>query len=552
MSDLHELFVQSISSGLKQKSLTVCSKWACANRVMGPPFPGNFSFKYHPWLKAIHDCDAESMVGQKAAQLGYTEAALNLTFFKIGVQRIDCLYLLPATHPDATDFSSSRFDVALELSPTLANLFSDVRNVGHKRAGTANLYVRGSRSRSGLKSIPVGFIVFDEVDEMDQDNIPLAMERMSGQRNGQDFKLSTPTVDDYGINRFFKDSTQERFFFACPCCNRQTELTFPECLVITAERITDERINESKLICKECKGVLHHEDKSNFLAKGAYVPAFPGRASRGFQVNQLYSSGIAGRPDNLARAYLKSMDDPANEQEFYNSKLARTHVVDGAKVTDQDLESCKAGHRMAPPTDTTFITMGCDVGRWLHVEITEWLAMKNPQNVDINAIAIAKPIYIGKCTDFQELATLFLKFGVYYAVVDAQPERRKAYEFAMMFPGRVSLCFYGNSVAGKQLNISSEAYAEPTVTVDRTSWLDVSLSRFRTKRIALPQDTPMEYKNHVKNLVRIYKKDERGNPIGSYVNTGDDHFAHARNYAEIALPLALNMGVTSTITKGSL
>lgn len=491
------------------------------------------------------------MVAQKSAQMGFTEAALNLTFFKIGVERVDCLYLLPATHPDATDFSSSRFDVALELSPTLANLFSDVRNVGHKRAGTANLYVRGSRSRSGLKSIPVGFIIFDEVDEMDQDNIPLAMERMSGQRNGQDYKLSTPTVDDYGINRFYKDSTQEHFFFPCPCCGKRTELIFPDCLVITAERLTDERIKDSYLQCKECKGRLEHADKKNFLSKGVYVPEFPGRTIRGFQVNQLYSSAIAGRPDNLARAYIASLDDPANEQEFFNSKLGRTHVVDGAKVTDENMESCIGSHRMGPMKDASFITMGCDVGRWLHVEITEWLAKANPNNIDINAIAIARPLLITKVLTFEELATLFEAYGVYYGVVDAQPERRKAYEFAMRFPGKVSLCFYGNSVTGKQLSIPSEPFAEPTVSVDRTSWLDVSLGRFRSKRIVLPGDTPLEYKSHMKNLVRIYKKDDKGNAVGTYVNTGDDHFAHARNYAEIALPLALNVGVSTNITKST-
>ena len=90
------------------------------------------------------------------------------------------------------------------------------------------------------------------------------------------------------------------------------------------------------------------------------------------------------------------------------------------------------------------------------------------------------------------------------------------------------------------------------VSVDRTSWLDLSLGRFRTKRISLPRNTDLEYKTHIKSLVRISEKDDDGNVIGRYIKNGEDHYAHARNYAEIALPLALAMGYTSSITQSVL
>jgi len=122
---------------------------------MGQPFPGPWSFKYHPWAKGMHDCTAEIMVGQKGAQLCYTEVGLNKSYYNIDVLGNSVLYVLPASTPDAADFSTSRFDPALELSPHLASLFSDVKNIGHKRAGSANLFIRGSRSRNQLKSIPV-------------------------------------------------------------------------------------------------------------------------------------------------------------------------------------------------------------------------------------------------------------------------------------------------------------------------------------------------------------------------------------------------------------
>ncbi len=164
-----------------------------------------------PWTLGMHDSQAARNVGMKGAQLGFTETVLDITLYNIDINALDCLYVLPTKTPDASEFSAARFDPALELSPHLAKLFSNVKNVGHKRAGAANLYIRGSNSRSSLKSIPVGFIVFDEVNEMNQENIPLAEERTSGQANPVIWKISTPTVPGKGISLVFDGSPQEHF-----------------------------------------------------------------------------------------------------------------------------------------------------------------------------------------------------------------------------------------------------------------------------------------------------------------------------------------------------
>ena len=116
---------------------------------------------------------------------------------------------------DAADFSASRFNPAIESSTHLTRFFSDVQNIGHKRAGNSNLFIRGSKSRSALKSIPVGLIILDELDEMPKANVTLALERTAGQRKRQNLKLSTPTFNDFGINFFYNLSTQEHFFFIC-------------------------------------------------------------------------------------------------------------------------------------------------------------------------------------------------------------------------------------------------------------------------------------------------------------------------------------------------
>jgi hypothetical protein len=500
------------------------------------------------------DSDAETNVGMKAAQVGFTEAVLNKSFFTVDVKSTDCLYILPAKIPDAKDFSVGRFDTALELSDHLSHLFSDVKNIGHKRAGTTNLYIRGSKSRSALKSIPVGLIIIDELEEMNQKNIPLALERTAGQIEKQVWMISTPRIENDGIHKQFKLSTQEQFFFKCPHCDKYVSFEFPDSIEITATEENDPKIDGTFLKCRFCKSKLLHEEKPLYLAKGIWVPEYADRVIRGFHISQMYSSTVS--PVALAKSYIRAQYDPTEEQEFYNSKLGKPHVVGSGQITDEQIRACQSDFRNhSMPMRTRLVTMGIDVGRYLHVEIDEWqppLVYTNSD--DFLVLSRARAVCITKCQHFEELDQLVRNYGVNFCVIDAHPERRKAYEFTCRFPN-TKMCFYNQGISGKQIHEWSDENTEPGIGVDRTSWLDLSLGRVKRGRdfLALPQDTPEEYKAHLKALVRIYERDAGGNPIGRYVNgNNDDHYAHARNYSEIALQLAVSLSASQDITESIL
>jgi len=540
---LRQLLADTIANGLRRKTVTSCSKWANSYRMMGQPFPGHYSFKYHPWTKAMHDCQAEMLIGQKAAQMGFTEVGLNKTFYNIDILGNSVLYVLPASTPDAADFSTSRFDPALELSVHLKNLFSNIKNIGHKRAGSANLFIRGSRSRNQLKSIPVSLAIIDEVDEMVQNNISLIFERMSGQLSKQSFLLSTPTIEHFGINTYFQESSQDHWFFACPHCDRQIQLTFPECLIVTAESWSDASVYDSHIICPECKHELSHAGKPDYLGRGKWVSSQQHCPIRGFHINQLYSSTV--KPHELAISYLKGQTNASDEQEFYNSKLGLPHEPDGARINDSDIYECMSSYRMFDYlTNPALVTMGIDVGKVIHYEVSSYQFTPGTTN-DVSLLSQCKVLRVGKVREFEELDDIMKKFGVNFCVIDANPERRKALEFAKRFYGYVRLCFYGRGVNGKEITLHKAE--QHTLTVDRTSWLDLSMGRVKGQRIKFPLDIPTEYKNHLKALVRITEKDKDGNPTGRYVKTGEDHYAHARNYNEIALQLAASFAQSQNI-----
>lgn len=545
MSLLHEIG-QAIADGIRRKAITTASKWAERYRIMGGDESGPWSFKYRPWLRGMHDSEAERNIGQKSAQMGYTETLLNLTMFAVDVKRWDVLYVLPAKTPDASDFSSGRFNPAIELSPHLTKMFSDVQNVGHKRSGAVNIYIRGSKSRNGLKGLPVGFIALDEVEEFPEANIPLALERASGRQEWRAWLISTPSIADRGINKYYNLSTKEVFTFKCPACSKFTDLSFPECLKITADDPSDPDLQKSHLLCKECKTKLDHETKWEWLADGKWIPSNSNATDRGFHVNRLYSSAAMARPPEIAKAYLLGLRDPSEATEFWNSKMGLTYEDAGARVTETDIIRRIESYRNGGFRPSGLITVGVDVGKELHYVVHQWDIGQYP-GLDVNSGAHCRVLKIDKCLNWSDLDRVMQQWGPHMCVVDANPSMREALQFANRFFGLVRLCIYARGITGKDVVTSKTE--EHTVLVNRTSWMDMSLSRFkRDGMIMLPSDTPFEYKSHIQTPVRIYRKDNNGNNVGYYESADkSDHYAHSHTYAEIALKLVNFSGPNKNI-----
>ena len=555
MTALTDYLGTTWSEGVRSKTITCCSRWSEHRRVMGAPFPGPYSFLHHPWARAIHDSQAQFTVSMKGAQTGVTETGINRAFYTLDQLKRDVLYVLP-TALNASDFSKARFSGALNLSPYLKNLFTDTNTVGLKSTGVNSLYIRGSRGDSNLKSIPVSELILDEMDEFDQKAIYLALERLSGQVDKHVLAISTPTIPKYGIHKLYLSSTQEHFMFRCPCCGKRTELVWPDCVEIIGESIHDPRCKESFLKCKECGGKLDHAAKPIWLADAEWVATAPNvdpEESRGFQINQLYSSTVS--PGELVIGYHRGLGDEAANKEFHNSKLGLPFIGTGAQVTDEMIDCALRNHTThdARPDvgKRRLITLGIDQGKWSYYSVVEWFVDK--MSNDINVAARAKLLSFGKFLedDWNVLDGLMREWQVLACVIDADPAVNEARRFARKFHGYVWLCRYRRGQTAKEMAVTEEEGGAPIITVDRTNWLSATLGRFKSKpaRIEIPRDVTLEYREHLKSLVRTYVKDDTGNPVATFVETGPDHYAHSLNYAELGLPLAASITSGQDIKK---
>jgi phage terminase large subunit GpA-like protein len=155
----------------------------------------------------------------KAAQMGLTSKAMLRAIYSERYNNYrGILYLFP-NKTDVTDFSKGRVDPLIDENPeTIGRWIRDNDAANIKRVWNCFLYLRGMTSRVGLKSIPVDFIIFDELDEAPQNAVDMAMERMGYSVYQEVSKLSNPTLPDYGIDKAFQETDQRYWLLKCERC----------------------------------------------------------------------------------------------------------------------------------------------------------------------------------------------------------------------------------------------------------------------------------------------------------------------------------------------
>jgi phage terminase large subunit GpA-like protein len=250
-----------------------------------------FTFEEHEYQVDMLKENATRQCFKKGAQVGATEVNVLKTLHGLLFGRYPqgVLYLFPTVN-DVTDFSKGRFGPLVSDNEEVASQVSHTDAVGVKRIRKSMLYLRGARATgriegikktsSSLKGIPVDRLVCDEVDEMEQAMIDLAIERLGHSLVKEEAYLSTPSIPDFGISKLYDESDQRVREIKCSHCNTGTvlELEFPSCLI----ELSDGRVIRA---CKKCKREI-------FLRDGQWVPICPGRSKDlvGWWISQLLTS----------------------------------------------------------------------------------------------------------------------------------------------------------------------------------------------------------------------------------------------------------------------
>lgn len=548
---------ERIQKALKDASLTTCTRWAENRVVMPAPFRGPINFDRFPWQREILDIERGTITVMKAAQIGYSIAGMIRALYVLSERREDVLYVLP-TQGLAGDFSKGRLDALVELSPQLRNLFKGGDSVGLKTTTErANLYIRGSVSSRGLVSVPVASAIIDEYDRCQDGTYDLVTERLSGQLNKYLFALSTPTLPEFGISKQHALGTMEEFFFKCPSCSKHITLRWPDNVIVCGDYPGDPESSKTQYICNECKAVLPHETKAEWLQGSAWVPAKPEvKGHRSFAISQMFSSTVT--PEEMANASHKAELSEFAAIEFKNQKLGQAHMSEGARLTDQIIETCKIGGYTLggerPEDSTRLICMGVDVGSFLDCWIAEFTFDRDPRNMpyenSTSKLLQATRIPSTDSNCWEQVGNLMREWQIRHASVDFQPDTVNARRFCRAFRGYATMVAYRRGTVGNEIKVTEDEQMVKCLTVDRTVFLDLALGRFHKGKIKIPGSIPGVVREHLKAPIRTFEIDDLGLPRGVYRSIADDHFAHASAYCEIAFMQAFTQSTGRTIQVG--
>jgi phage terminase large subunit GpA-like protein len=347
----------SLALSLKPKKLLSVSQWADSNRILsskGSGEPGKWSTDRTPYLRDIMDAlsvtnPVQRVVLMFGAQIGKTEVGLNWIGYVMDHAPAPMLVVVP-TLETRKRWVRQRLDPLLNETPVLRKI---VDSKSKRDAGNSEdmkdfpggmLVIGGANSPASLASMPIRFVMCDEVDrfpwEVGEEGDPLGLidERTKTFPRRKVLLVSTPTVK--GLSRIEQEylaSDMREYHVPCPHCGdyqvlkwRHDDGSFG--------LVYSESTNTVWYACRSCGADIHDHHKTQMLAHGRWIARHPEREVRGYHLNGLYSPiGLGFTWYELWQDWKACQGDTANLKRFINTTLGEVWEEPGEAIESASL-----------------------------------------------------------------------------------------------------------------------------------------------------------------------------------------------------------------------
>ena len=373
--------IVSFFRGLRPIERVTVSQWADRYRFLAPVSsaePGRYRTARTPYLRKIMDCLSvhdphRKVVFVKAAQIGGTEAGSNFLGYCMHIAPGPVMFVQP-TDDMVKRLSKGRIDPLIESCPELLQRVAPSKSrdsnntINQKNFNGGVLIMAGANSAAGLRSVPIRYLILDEVDAYPQDldgegsPIDLAIARTRTFPNRKIFMLSTPTIEGLSaIEREFLETDQNYYHVPCPFCGGMQRLVFSN---LKWEQGHPESV---RYRCEHCGELIAERYKVEMLAAGEWLPERPEKVSSdviGFHLNSLYSPYGWHSWEQIVRDFLAARDNQSKLKVFVNTTLGQTWAERGEAPPFKNLYNRRETYRTnTVPDDVCFLTAGVDVQR---------------------------------------------------------------------------------------------------------------------------------------------------------------------------------------------
>lgn len=504
-------------------------------------------FHNRPWIIPIYKDDARQIVVMKPSQIGVSEW-IYVSIFNLARQGYGGMDVFPRdvdawkVVPDRIDRLIARADFYRE---NCSQNRKDIDTKGQKTLFGVNWYFVGANSESNFYTVPVDVLVIDEFDKCNQRNLVFAYDRIESSKDPHLYIVGNPTIAGAGIHQVFtKKSDKKQWFIRCEHCGERQSLDWFKNVVQRDDdgwktrdgNLSYEQVmasdQEIACLCQKCGKPIDR------LGAGEWVAEFPGRDASGYHCSKLFgdprSAALSGRPQ-VAALFLGFIDAQANPdklQRFYNNVLGIPYEHEGTKLTQDILASC-SDQNYTMPQKATGTYAGVDLGSTLHTHISRIVKGKRQK------------VFIGRVPSYSELDSVFKRFGVTRAVLDAGGDIHAPREFQKEHK-YCYLCYYNKSdQVKKPYDVDP---VKRIVRSNRTESLDAMFASYVNGDVILPGNWQGldggDYVSQMLAPVRVYEKKSDGSVVPRWEQGAlDDHHFHADNYEYTAVNMMTMPGV---------
>ncbi len=275
-ADGYNMFLEYALEAKKPDPPWTVSQWSdknCHLATVSSPEPGLWRTSRTPYLREIMNnlsvySPVETTVVMKGAQIGMSEAGMNFCGYAIHHAPGPALYVMP-TVDTVKKLSKTRLEPMIRNSPVLSERIAPPRSrdsgnpMLSKEFDGGVLLLTGANSAAGLRSMPIRYLILDEVDayptnvDNEGDPVQLAIKRTANFIGRKIFLLSIPANHATGrINAEYNKGDKRLYHVGWKGCGVLQPIVWASIKWPKGEP------DKAVFVCREC-GHEHPEHRKN-------------------------------------------------------------------------------------------------------------------------------------------------------------------------------------------------------------------------------------------------------------------------------------------------
>jgi len=386
MSKAEKICLEAFSRGLRPDPNLTVTEWADTYRVLpkkSSSEPGKYRSSRTPYVREIMDALSSSsrvqeIVVMKGTQLGFTETGNNWFGYVADASPGPFMMIFP-TAELAKDHSKQKLQPTVRETPRLRGKVKDHRTrdsgntIQTKEFPGGILFLSGSNSGAFFRSKSVRFLFLDDIDGFEHDvggeGDPGELAKRRTDTYGSRKKIlevSTPTVKGVSrVERSFLESDQRYYHVPCPYCGTYQRLEWGGPGAGYGIKFTRDENGSAVDVwyeCRACHDYIDERYKPAMLERGRWVPTYPERLKRGYQISSLYSplGWVSWR--QIIKEFLEAKAFRERLKTWVNTRLGEPFEEDGEKPDWSLLKArCEPYQILSVPMGGLLLTAGVDV-----------------------------------------------------------------------------------------------------------------------------------------------------------------------------------------------